>query len=186
MSINMSMTSALNRAYSGFSFFSDKSYRRGSENRDLVKADRSALSKGLSMLGDIDYEDTDPGNTKSIYNRITSLVDVYNNTKKSTAESESREIKRTSDQMKDIAKKYSKELEELGISVKNDGTLKIDTKEFKTATTKKVQKIFSEDSDFSKDLQKLMKKLKTQINRQPAPSQVPAGNTKPGGIDAYV
>lgn len=189
MSITISAGTAYRKAYSGFSPYTDKSYRTNSTNRELVKADRSALSKGLSMLKDLDYENTDPNNTKGIYNRITSLVDVFNNAEESMSKSDSRDIKRSAGEMTKIAKKYSKELEAMGISISSSGKLKIDAKEFKKATTKQVKKIFSEDSEFTKDLEKLMKKVKGQINRQPAPPSVKPeagqadGNV--GGIDTY-
>lgn len=167
MGMVISASTALKNAYSGNTMFSVDSFRKGTANRDVVSADQKALMRALNSMDKLDYKDTSPENTKGIYNRLMSYVDVYNNTVESGKESSSTDIKRTMNEMKKFSKEHADELADLGITLKSDGSLKVDTKKFKTATTRQVSKVFSPDSDYVKGLKKLTKKLRGQITRQP-------------------
>ena len=52
------------------------------------------------------------------------LVDTYNNSIDSASNSSSSSMKRYAKQLKKLAGKYSDELENIGITINNDGTLK--------------------------------------------------------------
>lgn len=174
MSMVISASSVLRRAYTGNTNFRNSSYRENSANHDVVGADRKAMMRALERLEKLDFESTDDDAAKSIYNTVTSYLEIYNNAVSSTADSSSTSIARTGKQMKALMKEYGDKLEAIGISIKSNGTVKIDKSELKAAEAKQVAKVFG-NSDYIGGMQKLMKKLRNQVNRE-TPRQQNAEN----------
>ena len=169
MSMTISAATVMRRAYAGNINYKDANYRKNSSNHDVMSADQKAMVRALDRLEKLDFESTDESDTKAIYNTVTSYLDIYNNAVSSAKASDSSDIRRTGSEMKAFMKKYSSELEAIGIELKSDGTVKIDKKELQTATTRQVSKIFG-NSDYTSGMNRLMKKLRNQVNRE-APRQ---------------
>ena len=170
MSSVPSISFLYNRFYSANRDMRLSSTRDNSTNHDVVTADSAALTKALNAIDELDFEDKEADNTKKIYNTIMSFVDTYNNAIDSAGESETKGVSSKVGKMKETLKEYAKELEEMGITVKNSGKLSVDKSEFKTATLAKVKKVFSKDvSDFSAELRKINKNLKRQVTREAVP-----------------
>ena len=165
MSMMISATSVLRRAYAGNVYFKDENYRKNSSNHEVVSADRKAMVRALEQLGDLDFDSTDEDDTKSIYNTVTSYLDIYNNAVTSANASNSSDIRRTGKDMKALMKEYGSSLENIGIQIKSDGTVKINKSELQKATTSQVSRIFG-DNDYLSGMNKLMKKLRNQVNRE--------------------
>ena len=149
MSMSISASSILNRAYAGNVYFKDENYRKNSSNHEVVSADRKAMVRALKRLGDLDFDSTDEDDTKAIYNTVTSYLDIYNNAVSSAADSNSSDIRRTGKEMKALMKEYSSSLEAIGIQVKSDGTVKIDKSELQKATNSQASRIFGNDDYIS-------------------------------------
>ena len=171
MSMLISASGLMRRAYSGNTYFKEESYRKSSSNHDVVSADRKAMLRALERLEKLDFESTDEDDTKSIYNTVTSYLNIYNNAVGSAMDSDSSDIRRTGKNMKALMKKYGDSLEAMGIQVKSDGTVKIDKSELQKATTRQVSKIFG-NSDYISGMNRIMKKLRNQVNRE-VPRQDP-------------
>ena len=169
MSMLISSSSVLRCAYAGNTYFKDENYRKNSSNHEVVSADRKAMVRALERQGDLDFDSTDEDDTKAIYNTVTSYLDIYNNAVSSAADSNSSDIRRTGKEMKALMKEYSSSLEAIGIQVKSDGTVKIDKSELQKATNSQASRIFGND-DYISGMNKLMKKLRNQVNRE-APIQ---------------
>lgn len=165
MGIVISASTVMTRAYTGNTGFKDQNFRKNRTNHEVVNADRRAMARALDRLEDLDFSSTDEDDTKSIYNTVTSYLEIYNNTVTSAGDSKTSQINRTAREMKKLMKEHSSALEAMGISVKSDGTVRIDKDELKTATTRQVSKVFG-NSDFIGDMKKLMRKLRNQVNRE--------------------
>ena len=165
MSMVIRASGMMSRAYSGNRLFKDENYRKNSSNHEVVSADRKAMVRALERLGGLDFDSTDEDDTKSIYNTVTSYLDVYNNAVSSANASNSSDIRRTAKDMKALMKEYGSSLETIGIQVKSDGTVKIDKSELQKATTSQVSRIFG-NNDYLSGMNKLMKKLRNQVNRE--------------------
>lgn len=166
----ISATSLMSRAYSGNVNFKNENYRENSANHDVVSADRKAMMRALNRLEQTDFESKDEDDTKSVYHTVTSYLDIYNNAIGSAKESASSDIQRTAKKMKELMKNYDKELEAIGIEVKNDGSVKINQSELKKATTRQVAKVFG-NSEYTGSMKKLMTRLRNQVNREPIAQQ---------------
>lgn len=181
MSMLISASSVLRRAYAGNVNFKDENYRKNSSNHEVMSADRKAMVRALDRLGELDFESTDEDDTKSIYNTITSYLDIYNNAVSTAMDSDSSDIRRTGKDMKAFMKEYSSSLEAIGIQIKSDGTVKIDKSELQKATTRQVSKVFG-NSDYISGMNKLMKKLRNQVNREVPRQEIPTENMKSDSI----
>jgi hypothetical protein len=175
MSMVITTTNMTRRAYSGNTLFKDADYRKTCSNHDTVSADRKAMIRALDRLDTLDFDSTDEDDTKTIFNSVSSYVDVYNNAVTSALASDSSNIKSTGRQMKSLTKEYASQLEDMGITVKNNGTLKIDKSELQTATTRQVSKVFGND-DYKSSMKSLMKKLRNQVNREQVQLSDSVGN----------
>lgn len=181
MSMVISAAYVLRNAYSGNSNFKSAGFRANSNNHDVVHADRRALDRALDRLGDLnfDFDEDDENSKKSVYNTVSAYIDIYNNTIDSTKNSSSSDIQRTTAAMKKVMKGHADELEEMGITIKSDGTLKVDKSKFKDATPRQLEKMFSDENGHITDMKALMKKLRSRVGRE-VPRQdpvVPDGST---------
>ena len=183
MSMSISASSILNRAYAGNVYFKDENYRKNSSNHEVVSADRKAMVRALERLEDLDFNSTDEDDTKSIYNTVTSYLDIYNNAVSSAADSNSSDIRRTGKEMKALMKEYSSSLEAIGIQVKSDGTVKIDKSELQKATNSQASRIFGND-DYISGMNKLMKKLRNQVNREAPVQEVQKESVKNNSLSS--
>ena len=171
MSMIIKASSLMQRAYAGNVLFKDESYRKNSTNHDVVRADRKAMERVLERLEALDFENEEDENKEVLYNTISSYLDVYNNAVDATRDSASSDIKRTSAAMKKLTKEYAEELNAIGITVKNDGSVKVDESKMKKATPRQMSKIFG-NSEYITDMKKMMRKLRNQISREVPPQQV--------------
>lgn len=177
MGIVISASTVMTRAYSGNTGFKDQNFRKNRTNHEVVGADRKAMVRALDRLEKLDFTSRDEDDTKSIYNTVTSYLNIYNNAVSSAGDSGTSHINRTAREMKKLMKEYGDELEAIGINVKSDGTVKINKEELKKATTRQVSKVFG-NSDYIGDMKKLMRKLRNQVNRETAGGREQAGSVK--------
>lgn len=165
MGIVISASTVMTRAYTGNTGFKDQNFRKNRTNHEVVNADRRAMARALDRLEDLDFSSTDEDDTKSIYNTVTSYLEIYNNTVTSAGDSKTSQINRTAREMKKLMKQHSDELEAIGISIKSNGTVKIDKDTLQKATTRQVSRVFG-SSDYLGDMKTLMRRLRNQVNRE--------------------
>ena len=155
----------MTRAYTGNTGFKDQNFRKNRTNHEVVNADRRAMARALDRLEDLDFSSTDEDDTKSIYNTVTSYLEIYNNTVTAAGDSKTSQINRTAREMKKLMKQHSDELEAIGISIKSNGAVKIDKDTLQKATTRQVSRVFG-SSDYLGDMKTLMRRLRNQVNRE--------------------
>ncbi|MCR5770103.1 MAG: hypothetical protein K6G87_02580 [Butyrivibrio sp.] len=151
---------------------SNKDYIIGStrlqaSNASVVSADSKALAKGAKKMMSLDYgsyaTDDDIENAM-LGNNIKAFIDTYNNTIDSASDSDLKDIKKLVSKMKTLGKEYEEELEELGITFDDDGYMTIDSSAVENLDNKKFESVFGEDSDFTKTVRSLARKLYKHID----------------------
>lgn len=139
-------------------------------NRNLVKAsvrsdyhrselsyeDSRALKRAVAKLSSFNYSDDENG--ENIVNTIQAFVKTYNNAIDSSS-SESSDTYRQNRQLKALAQKYSEDLEDLGITIENDGKLTLSQNILNSSSFDEVKKVFSEESDFIKGIRTISKRM---------------------------
>ena len=177
MGMTIRASGIMSRAYAGNVYFKDENYRKNSFNHDVVSADRKAMARVLERLKTLDFEGKEEDDTKSVYETVTSYLDIYNHTVSSTDASDSSDIRRISKNMKELMRKHDSSLEAIGIERKSDGTVKIDKGELKKATARQMSRVFG-NSDYLSEMNRLTRKLRNQVNREIPRQQIQPANTK--------
>ena len=121
------------------------SKRSNMVNTDLTLADGHALRRAVRQLSKYEFNDTDDTNVR---NSVLAFIDTYNNTISSTSNSGDHNLERNMKQLKSLTEGYSKELDKIGITINDDGTLTSRETLFKSADISKFQNLFSSDSDY--------------------------------------
>lgn len=134
--------------------------RSSMRKSDLIKSDGNALSRAINTLSGI-YNSSDITGTE-IFNAVKAFGSTYNNMIDSSGSTEYRDIANLRKSIKSLSGKQQKELEKIGITIKNSGKLSIDEDTLSASNPARVKKLFSEDSDFMKQLEKYAKKLSSR------------------------
>ncbi len=117
-------------------------------NSNLTSGLNSLQSSVSALQKDSTYEDTENGTTaadkvvSAVKSYVTSYNDVVTASKSSTLSNKTAYVAN----MMSTTSKFSKELSEIGVSLKQDGTLQLDETKLKAADISKVQKLFSSDN----------------------------------------
>lgn len=119
--------------------------RKNMSNTALTVADGHALRRAIKNLGSFDYSEIQDSN---IRNNVLAYIQTYNNTLSSASASSDHTLERSSKQLKNITAEYSAQLDKIGITVNEDGTLTSRESLFKTADLSKFKSLFSSDSEF--------------------------------------
>lgn len=87
------------------------------------------------------------------------LVDTYNNSIDSASNSSSSSMKRYAKQLKKLAGRYSDKLEDIGITINKDGTLKANEELVKKADADTLNSLFGNDNDFTSSLYRVSRQM---------------------------
>jgi len=117
-------------------------------NSDLTSGISSLKSSVSTLQSEKTFEDTENGSTAAdkVVSAMKSYVNNYNSvvtaSKSSTLTNKTAYVAN----MMSTTSKFEKELGEIGVMLKNDGTLQLDETKLKNADLSKVQKLFSTDN----------------------------------------
>ena len=172
---HMATTSTTNRTYntesSGTSlnsnFYLQNFYKA---NRNLTKAsvrpdynqtelsyeDSRALKRAASKLSSFDYSENENGD--NIVSTIQAFAETYNNALESS-ESKDADTYRQNRQLKALSNKYGEDLENLGITIEEDGKLTVSENILKGSSFEEVKKVFSEESEYVKSIRRIAKRM---------------------------
>lgn len=169
MSFTITNNLTIRQFYGDNRAYLKKSTRQESTPARLNAVDSSALRKAIRALRESEYSDekdtsSTTGSVKNFAKRMKAFVDVYNNTVSGAKENSSdRDVKNTLRRIKSLTSQYEDELDNAGIRVQNDGTLKVsDSSSVKS--TERFESIFGEDSDYLKDLDKLARRIHRHVD----------------------
>jgi len=124
---------------------------------ELAYDDSTALHRAAKKLKNYKYSDDE--NTDNIRQTVMALVDTYNNSIDSASNSSSTSMKRYAKQLKKLAGKYTDELEDIGITINKDGTLKANEELVKKADTDTLNSLFGNDNDFTSSLYRVSRQM---------------------------
>ncbi|MDE7321457.1 MAG: hypothetical protein K2N73_01790 [Lachnospiraceae bacterium] len=117
-------------------------------NSNLTSGISSLKSSVSTLQSEKTYEDTENGSTaaEKVVSAMKSYVTNYNNvvtaSKSSTLTNKTAYVAN----MMSTTSKFEKDLAEIGVNLKSDGTLQLDETKLKNADLSKVQKLFSTDN----------------------------------------
>ena len=154
----------------------DSSLVKGSNRKEaskpkLIIADTTALQKGISSLADEDYGDPDEEDEEitkaNFYKKMKAFADAYNNTLDSSSSYKtSKYAKNATKQIKSLVSQYSDELDDLGVSLDDDGYMTLSDSAFDNIDEADFEGTFGKDSEFMMSLNSIAKKLYRHIDVQ--------------------
>ena len=171
MAVTSNSARNLNAESSGTSlnskFYLQNFYR---ENRNLSKVsvrpdynrtelsyeDSRALKRAASKLSSFDY--TEDENGDNIVSTIQAFAETYNNAIESS-DCKDADVYRQNRQLKAITNKYGEDLEDLGITIEEDGKLTVSENILKGSSFDEVKKVFSEESEYMKSVKRIAKRM---------------------------
>ncbi|MDD6481588.1 MAG: hypothetical protein PUF65_04900 [Lachnospiraceae bacterium] len=158
----------LNNFYSNNRNVIKKNNRNDYSKLELSYEDSRALSKAAKRLPQNDYgskeEDTKDDNINDTTKAsIQAFVSVYNNTLDSGKSSTDYDTQHYIKRLRTMTKNHADELEDIGITIEKDGKLTVNEDLLKISDNSKVEKIFSSDNEFSKQVMKFANKLNFAI-----------------------
>ena len=148
----------LRNYYATYRTFTTKSNRANATTNQLNYADAQALRRAVRKLDDFDFENADKTDLSS---HIRAFVDTYNYTMESSTNSYSIS---TYKNLKNLASKYQKDLENIGIKENSSGYLTLSSSAVENISASKFQKLLGSDSQFMKSLTSYARRMTNNIN----------------------
>lgn len=132
--------------------------RKELSNGKLSQADAEALRAAVKKLRNFDMkDDTDDG--ANIYASVSAFLETYNNAMSSAGSSKDYSLQRYAKHLKNLAKEYADELEDIGVTVNSDGTLEKNDNLLKSADVSDIRKLFGEDAKFASKSSNFAKRM---------------------------
>lgn len=132
------------------------SSRKNIGSTELTLADSMALRRAVKNLGSSEFSETEDTN---IRNSVLAYIQTYNNTLSSASASSDDTLEHNMRQLKSVTSKYSAELDKIGITINEDGTLASRDSLFTSAALSKFEALFSKDSEFMQQTSACAKRI---------------------------
>lgn len=163
-SIDTSNSSLSSSFYLGKYYSPNREAKKSSGRTDisdslLVSYDTKALNKFIKDVRTLNFNAEQSNADSNLKGKVGAFVSIYNNFKSSTAKSTSYDVTYRANKISKLTKSQSKALEKIGITVKSDSTLEIDEDKLKNAKIDDVKNLFSNSSDFMKQIKKSVSKI---------------------------
>ena len=139
--------------YATYRAFTTKSTRSSATTNQLNYADAQALRRAVRKLDDFDFETADKDDISS---HVRAFIDTYNYTMDSAKSSTNSYATSTYKNLKNLASKYSKDLENIGIKENSSAVENISGSRFKS--------LLNKDSKFMKQLTTYAKRMANNID----------------------
>lgn len=130
--------------------------RKDYSTTELSYEDTRALKRAIAKLGDFDFSEEE--NEKNLRNTIDAFVATYNLTLESTSEKYS-DTYRLNKQLKEFTSRYSDQLEDIGITVGEDGRMSLGTTVFEGSSVSELKEVFGRDSDYTLGVRRIARRM---------------------------
>ncbi len=160
--MGIAVSAYVRQFYRGNLFGTTDTLRHGYYSGKLASADIKAIRRGLKDLRGYDYDDGEGG---ELINKVQAFAKTYNHLIESSGDMEDYDFNRSVSKLKKMTRQEKEKLADMGITVLSSGKLKIDKEALQNSSRNMVSKVFSDDAEFSKGLEKQLKRVFNQIRR---------------------
>ena len=119
-----------------------------SVNKEILK-NSEKINKNLESLEKVEYKES---NRESIIKDITSMVSSYNKILDEVSKSKDTDMLTKSKWMTNYTNTFKSQLNNIGINIEEDNSLKINENSLKEAKIEDIKKLFTGSSSFGKNL----------------------------------
>lgn len=152
------------------------SKRSSFKNSELSLADGMALRRAVKNLGSFTYDDD---SDKNIRNSVQAFISAYNNTVSSVSDSTDHDLKHDLKQLKNLTSEYKDQLDDIGITVNENGTLTSRSSLFSTASLSKFKELFSGDSTYMQRVSSYSKRIEQRSEALNLTEKMASNNKTP-------
>ncbi len=157
--VNLSSKYYLRNFYSSERTAGDASQRHNFSASQLSYDDATALRRAVKKLGSFPY---DADSSTNIRSSVKAYAETYNNLIASGEETGDNSVADSVKKLKSLTDKYKDDLDKVGITVNNDGTLSTRDAMLGNADISRFQELFSGDSDFMQKTNALARRIEHQ------------------------
>ncbi len=154
--ISLNSNFYLQNFYRGNRTLAKPTVRPDYNQTELSYEDSRALKRAASKLSSFSY--TEEENGDNLVSSIQAFAETYNNAIESSS-SEDADTYRQNRQLKALSNKYGEELEDLGITIEEDGKLTVNENLLKKSSFDEVKKVFSEESEYITSVKRIAKRM---------------------------
>lgn len=180
--VNLSSKYFLRSFYSSERTAGDVSQRHNFSSSQLSFEDAAALRRAVKKLGSFPY---DADSSTNIRSSVKAYAETYNNLITSSEETGDQTVADSVKKLKSLTEKYKDDLDKVGITVNNDGTLTTRDTMFANADISKFKELFSGESDYMQksnayarriehQSEQLITAEKNRLYRRPASANKPS------------
>lgn len=155
--VNLSATYYLRDFYKNDQTAFKTSNRKELSKNKLSNEDSLALRRAVKALGHYEYKEDEI--ESKLLGSVDAFTKTYNNMLDSANKGDKSTMQRFAKQLKSLSSKYSSELDDIGIKINSDGSLKLNETLFKKSDASEIQKVFGKDSGFTKQLASISKRM---------------------------
>lgn len=155
--VNLSSTFYLRNFYKNDQTAFKSSSRKEISSGKLSHEDALALRRAAKALKDFEF--TDDELESNLLGSVDAFIKTYNNNLESSGGKNTSDLKRYAKQLKNLSSSHAEELEDIGITINKDGSLKLNENLFKKADVADIKKVFGKDSSYSKQVSSISKRM---------------------------
>ena len=133
--------------------------RKEYSSTELSYEDTRALKRAIAQLGDFEFDEYD--NEENLRNTIKAFAETYNLTMESTSVKDS-DTYRLNKQLKELTAKYGDKLEDIGLTIQEDGKLKLSNTVFEGTSLKEFKEVLGKDSDYMQGLKRISRRMNNE------------------------
>ena len=135
------------------------SNRKEYSTTELSYEDTRALKRAVAKLGDFEFDEFD--NEENLRSTIKAFAETYNLTMESTSMKGS-DTYRLNKQLKELTDKYGDKLEDIGITIEEDGKMKVNKNIFEGSSLSELKEVFDKDGEYMREIKRISRRMNNE------------------------
>lgn len=133
--------------------------RKEYSTTELSYEDTRALKRAIAELGDFEFDEFD--NEENLRNTIKAFAEVYNFTLDSTSV-KGTDTARLNKQLKELTTKYGDKLEDIGITIQENGKMKVSHNILEAASMNELKEVFDKDGEYMRGVKRISRRMNNE------------------------
>ena len=135
------------------------SNRKEYSTTELSYEDTRALKRAVAKLGDFEFDEFD--NEENLRSTIQAFAQTYNLTLESTSV-KGTDTYRLNKQLKALTDKYGDKLEDIGITIQEDGKMKVSKSILEVSSLSELKEVFGKDGEYMQGIKRISRRMNNE------------------------
>ena len=133
--------------------------RKEYSTTELSYEDTRALKRAIAKLGDFEFDEFD--NEENLRSTIQAFAETYNLTMESTS-AKGTDTYRLNKQLKELTAKYGDKLEDIGITIQEDGKMKVSKNILEGSSMSELKEVFGKDGEYMRGIKRISRRMNNE------------------------